>query len=125
MKNHSIINYKSTDHSIYLFLDAVCNFPSFTNYRTRILGKTFQSLLIQEIRLTKSNSEISHFLRIKALNNQQRWSCKTQDMTHQVVCAFFFSFGGNCSQSQAVRTAITRAGAGRVEGVEPGCGGTD
>ncbi len=39
-----------------------------------------QSLLIQEMWLTKSNSKCSRSLRIKALNNQPRWSCKTQDM---------------------------------------------
>lgn len=70
----------------------VYNYPSFTNYTIRIQGKTFQSLLIREMRLTKSNSEFSHSLQIKALNNQPRWSCKTQDMTHQVVCACFFLF---------------------------------
>lgn len=38
---------------------------------------------------------------------------------------FFFFFSGNCSQSQAVYTAINRARVVRAEGVEPGSGGTD
>ncbi len=82
-----------------------------------------QSLLIQEMWLTKSNSKCSRSLRIKALNNQPRWSCKTQDMTHQVVCAFFPV--ATVHNLKPYVQQLPKLGKGSVEGVEPGSDGTD